>query len=248
MRFASINTKKPDRNEDDSIIDKWNPTTTNLLIRKFLNIFEKVAYVGYTATPYANVFIHHDDPHPVYGEDLFPRSFIISLPHPSNYMGPESVFGLDSDPDRDIEAIEPLPLVRIVNDQSDKIPDGHDRTLTVDELPDSLKRAMKYFLLSCAARRLRSEGVPHNSMLVHVTRFTDVQAQITRLITKELKGLVSRIMSKNDLSDFREIWENDFIPTSNKMAELGFMDATVHEWHEIETSLGFVARVVRVRR
>jgi hypothetical protein len=245
--FASINTKEPERDEDDRIIEEWNPTTTNMLIRMFLNIFKKVAYVGYTATPYANVFIYNNDPHPLYGEDLFPRSFIISLPQPSNYMGPERVFGLDSDPDRDIEAIEPLPLVRIVNDQSDKIPEGHDKKLMVDELPNSLKRAMKCFLLSCAARRLRSEGVPHNSMLVHVTRFTDVQAQITRLITKELKGLVSKIMSKNDLSDFREIWEKDFIPTSTKMKELGFSDATVYEWRQIEESLGFVARVVRVK-
>lgn len=245
--FASINTREPERDEDDNIIEEWNPTTTNMLIRQFLNIFEKVAYVGYTATPYANVFIYNDDPHPLYGEDLFPRSFIISLPQPSNYMGPESVFGLDNDPDRAIEAIEPLPLVRIVNDQSDSIPEGHDKKLRVEELPGSMKRAIKYFLLCCAARRLRSEGVPHNSMLVHVTRFTDVQAQIERLISNELRGMVSRIMSKDELSDFRQIWETDFAITTAKMAELGFRDAAVHEWHQIERSLGIVVRTVRVK-
>ena len=245
--FASINTKEPERDENDKIIEEWDPTTTNKLIRKFLNIFEKKAYVGYTATPYANVFIYHDDPHPRYGEDLFPKNFIISLPQPSNYLGPESIFGIDSDPDQDIEAIEPLPLVRIVNDQSNQIPEGHDKKLKVSKLPDSLTRALKCFLLTCAARRLRSDGVPHNSMLVHVTRFTAVQAQISMLITEELNGLVSRIMSKNDLSDFREIWENDFISTSARMAEMGFSDATVHEWCQIETSLGFVARVMKVK-
>src|SRR5271157_1045754 len=163
------------------------------------------------------------------------------------HVGPERVFGLDCDPGRDIEAVEPLPLVRIVNDQLDRIPDGHKKELMVHQLPDSLKRALKCFLLSCAARRLRSEGVPHNSMLVHVTRFTAVQNQIAALIEKELNGLVSEIMSKNELSDFKEIWETDFIPTSTKMKELGFSDAKIHEWRQIEESLGIVARVVRVK-
>lgn len=239
--FASINTKEPERDENEKIIKEWDPTETNKQIRKILKNFEKKAYVGYTATPYANVFIPNDDIHLLYGDDLFPKNFIIALPQPSNYLGPERVFGLDCDPDQDIESVEPLPLVRIVNDQSDQIPDGHKKGLMVDQLPDSLKRALKCFLLSCAARRLRSEGVPHNSMLVHVTRFTDVQSQIAALIEKELNGLVSRIMSKDELPDFRGIWETDFIPTSTQMMDLGFSDVKTHEWHQIEESLGIVA-------
>jgi hypothetical protein len=245
--FASINTKEPERDEDEKIMKDWDPTETNKQIRKILKNFDKKAYVGYTATPYANVFIPNDDVHLLYGDDLFPKNFIISLPQPSNYLGPERVFGLDCDSDRDIEAIEPLPLVRIVNDQSNRIPDGHKKELIVNQLPDSLKRALKCFLLSCAARRMRSEGVPHNSMLVHVTRFTAIQNQIAALIEKELNGLVSQIMSKNELTDFKEIWERDFIPTSAKMIELGFNDAKIHEWHQIEDSLGVVARIVRLK-
>ncbi len=245
--FASVNTKQPERDENGRIIEDWDPTTTNRLIRQFLNTFDKSAYIGYTATPFANIFIHNDDPHPHYGEDLFPRSFIISLPQPSNYLGPEKVFGLGIDSDEDDEAVEPLPLVRIVDDQLGLIPDGHDKNLKVNDLPDSLKRALKCFLLSCAARRLRSEGIPHNSMLVHVTRYTAVQEQIAALITRELNELVAKIMSQSGLADFQEIWENDFIPTSNEMAELGFRDAVAHEWSEIERSLGIVARVIKVK-
>lgn len=244
--FASINTKETERDEKGYIIKEWDPTETNKMIRIILKSFQKKAYIGYTATPYANVFIPNDDTHMLYGDDLFPKNFIINLPQPGNYIGPERVFGLDCDPDRSIEAVEPLPLVRIVNDQLDQIPDGHKKELIVNQLPDSLKRALKCFLLSCAARRLRSEGVPHNSMLVHVTRFTAVQDQIAALIKKELNGLVSKFMSKDELSDFREIWETDFIPTSTKMMELGLSDAKIHEWRQIEESLGIVARNVHV--
>jgi hypothetical protein len=245
--FASINTKEPEKDENDNIDRDWDPTETNKQIRKILEKFEKKVYVGYTATPYANVFIPSDDIHPIYGDDLFPKNFIINLPQPSNYLGPEKVFGLDCDPDHDAEATGSLPLVRTIGDQSRYIPDGHKKELIVDQLPDSLKHALKCFLLTCAARRLRSEGVPHNSMLVHVTRFTAVQNQISMLIEIELRGLVSRIMSKDDLADFREIWENDFIPTSRKMFELGFSDAKIHEWSQIEGILGIVARAVQVK-
>lgn len=246
--FASINTKQPERDENGKIIDEWDPTATNREIRKLLELFEKSAYVGYTATPYANVFIHKDDTHPSYGEDLFPRSFIITLPEPSNYLGPDKIFGLDEDPDSNTMPVEPLPLVRLVDDQCGKIPEGGlKKDLIINELPDSLKRAMKCFLLSCAARRVRSEGVTHNSMLVHVIRLTAIQQQIKVLIDKELSGFVARIMSRDNLADFRELWEKDFIPTSTKMRELGFKDAKTHEWTEIEKNLGVVARIVTVK-
>lgn len=244
--FASINTKQPDRDENGRINEEWNPTAINRLIRQLLRLFDKCSYVGYTATPYANVFIHIDDTHPRYGEDLFPRSFIVSLPQPSNYMGPEKIFGFD-ETDREVTAIEPLPLVRLVDDHSTCIPEGHDKELIVDSLPHSLKLAMRYFLLGCAERRLRGEGVPHNSMLIHVTRFTAVQQQIKDLVDRELKELASRIMSKDPLADFREIWENDFIPTSHEMTDRGYRDSSIHDWDDVEKSLGVVARVMNVR-
>jgi hypothetical protein len=244
--FASINTKEPEKDENGKIVEEWDPTAINRLIRQLLHLFEKCSYVGYTATPYANVFIHIDDTHPRYGEDLFPRSFIISLPQPSSYMGPEKIFGYEETPD-EIEASEPLPLVRLVDDQSKHIPEGHDKELLVEDLPDSLKKALKCFLLTCAARQLRSEGVPHNSMLVHVTRFTAVQQQIKVLIDKELNGMASRIMSRDALVDFRDIWENDFVPTSKEMIKRGYRDSSTHSWSEIERSLGRIARVLNVR-
>ena len=54
-----------------------------------LNDFEQSAYVGYTATPFANVFQPVLDEHSIeYGLEIFPKSFIISLDAPSNYVGP----------------------------------------------------------------------------------------------------------------------------------------------------------------
>ena len=206
--FASVNTNKSVKNENGEIIQvrdengnivkKWDPTTTNIRIRELLSGFEKSIYIGYTATPYANIFIHKDEPHPQYGEDLFPKHFLVSLPQPSNYIGPEEVFGLKGDLDVGIKASKPLPLVVQVKDNEEIIPNNHKSELNVPFLPDSMKIAIKTFILVCAARRIRSTGVSHNSMLIHVTRYTRVQRQVKDLVESELKILTARIMSGTD--------------------------------------------------
>ena len=75
---ASINTKIVEFDDDGQVLDECEPTVINSLIRRLLDAFEKSAYVGYTATPFANIFIlpHGDTDRE--GEDLFPRSFIIN--------------------------------------------------------------------------------------------------------------------------------------------------------------------------
>ncbi len=246
--YASVNTKKPEIDDNTGkIIDEWDPTTTNRLIRQLLFMFDKSAYVGYTATPYANIFIHKDHTHARYGEDLFPRSFIISLPEPSNYLGPERVFGLEEDPNRGVEETKHLPLIRLVEDHSDLIPNQRQKTLVIGDLTESMKRAIKSFLLSCAVRAIRKEGIPHNSMLIHVTRYTAVQEQIYQLVENELRRLAARIMSGEGLDDFKDIWENDYLKSTRDMADLGFHDAVEHSWQEVVDHLHQTTRVVRLK-
>lgn len=217
---ASINTKLVEFNEEGQVLDDCEPTVINSLIRKLLDAFEKSAYIGYTATPFANIFIlpHGDTERE--GEDLFPRSYILNLPAASNYIGPEKVFGLDADESIGIEHQEGLPIIRIVTDQNFFIPDDHKKTYIPHELPESLKIAMKSFILSIAARMARGQDKSHNSMLIHVTRYTDVQEHIRRLVDEELQFLKQRIEygdgnSENKIMhELEELWFNDFIKTT----------------------------------
>ena len=94
-----------------AVDEDTKPSAINAGIRELLESFDKAAYVGYTATPFANIYIDPSTEHDQYGLDIFPRHFIESLPPPSNYLGPERVFGLQSD-DPDDEDIEPVPIVR----------------------------------------------------------------------------------------------------------------------------------------
>ena len=231
---ASVNTSS----EDD------DPTIINGLIRELLNTFAKKAYIGYTATPFANIFISPEQQSGEHGRDLFPRDFLVNLPVPGNHVGPAKVFGLQENPDG--ENLEPLPLIRIVNDNREHIPDQHRPDLNVEELPGSLKQALKAFILTCAARAVRGVGPPHNSMLVHVTRFVDVQNRIAELVRQELKDLQDRIRYGDGnspvpvMNELQKMWSEDFSPTSAE-ARKQYPDLTQDcqdvSWKEISSQL-----------
>lgn len=248
--YASVNTNKKRENKNSGEREA-DPTKTNMKIRDLLSRFEKSVYIGYTATPYANIFIDKDEVHPVYGEDLFPKHFVISLPKPSNYVGPEDLFGLKGDPDTGIESKHRMPLLSIVKDSEKYIPSGHKSDLSVQKIPESLKKAIRYFIITCAVRRFRKRGVPHNSMLIHVTRYTNVQNQIRTLVAEYLKTLSARIMSGTyDLEDFREVWEKDdisLVKTSESMLKIGFSEAVLPSWNEIRTELFAAIRGIKIK-
>ena len=187
---ASVNTKRdPDA----------DPTIINRRIRQLLASFSRVSFVGYTATPQANIFIPPATDEEVdksrivdgfsLGKDLFPENFIVNLKAPSNYIGPAQVFGLYGDDAIGVEAREPLPMYEEVGDSSDWLSDRHKRDASPGVLPASLKEAMKSFVLACAIRDLRGDDRKHNSMLVHVTRYIDVQKQVKEQIQSELDYL-----------------------------------------------------------
>lgn len=193
---ASINT-----NKDEDIA-----TTINQHIKNILNLCERSGYVGYTATPFANIFI------PIKEDDLFPRDFIINIPPPSNYIGPERVFGIKVLEDDNEENNIVLPIVNRIDDYRDSIPNGHKKDDQFPtELPDSLKTAIKCFILTCAIRKLRGQDKVHNSMLVHVSRYTRWQKQIKELVENTFNSyrLGIEFNSPIILNELKKAFEED---------------------------------------
>ena len=202
--LASVDTRQQEFDEYGQPDEDHDPTKTNKNIRLLLRSFEKVAYVGYTATPFANIYIHDKGRTPELGDDLFPRSFIVNIPAPSNYMGPARVFGVQEDQDAGLEEVTSLPVVRIVADHanSDKVDEtigwmppklldvtGHiPRFDGKKAVPPSLLEAIYAFILATAVRRLRSPGPMFNSMLIHVVRFTKVQREVATQVEAALEG------------------------------------------------------------
>jgi hypothetical protein len=226
---SSINTAKLD--------PETNPTTINTLIRKLLWRCDRVAFVGYTATPYGNIFMDHrsvekrsgrvledlgNDRLPTIGfqddvgADLFPKSFISNLEAPTNYIGPETVFGHPGDENLGIPRRASLPMQVEVEDADAWLPPKHNKTFTVSpDLPDSLCEALRSFLLSVAARLVLGHEEEHMSMLIHVSRFNDVQEQVTKHVGNELAGLIERLRHGHDpeadWTELEELWTRVFV-------------------------------------
>ena len=257
---ASIDTKAVKRigsSEGDLDITEQDPTKINGLIRRILNCFSQSAYVGYTATPFANIFIYPTDENnvgEVYGEDLYPRSFIVNLHAPSNYIGPEKVFGLYKDRTAGINEVLPLPLTRLADDYVDSFPEKHRKDYLVTTIPDSMYRAIYSFILSAAARDVRGQGKKHHSMLVHVTRFVDVQSQITEIIKDKVKQIVLELEMQTGpqysklISDLEHIWIEDFVPTTKTvMSRLDDTGIKELEWEDVKERLYSCASKIEVK-
>ena len=149
-------------------------------IRKLLTLFDRSCYVGYTATPFANIFIDPDSDDEMLGHDLFPRDFIVSLDPPDNYFGATRVFSDDAE-----------RIVRHVDDHADLLPLKHRIDHRIAGLPRTLEAAVRVFVVARAIRLARGHVGQHNSMLVNVSRFVAVQGQIRN----EIQLLVRRIGS-----------------------------------------------------
>lgn len=257
---ASIDTKSAKRiggTAVDPDSAEQDPTKINGLIRQILNCFSQSAYVGYTATPFANIFIYPTDLNDVnelYGEDLYPRSFIVNLQAPSNYIGPEKVFGLYRDKTANIEEVKPLPLIRIADDYNQYFPEKHKTDLVVSGIPDSLYRAIYSFILSKAAREIRGQGNKHHSMLVHVTRFVNVQMQITELLKDAVNKIVEQLEFRTGpqyellIKNLKDMWEEDFLPTTKAVSEaIDDNGINVINWEEIEPLLFSCASKIEIK-
>ena len=212
---ASVNTKDMEKSED--------PTTINGLIRKILSVFKCKSYVGYTATPFANIFIPHRTDDDVYGKDLFPKDFIAKAPRPDLYVGAREFFGLGDD-----EKIPTMPLYREIIKGKCFLGKGTKKSDPIGELPVEMKDAVKCFLLSTAVRNLRGQRNKPNTMLVHVVRFVDQQDIIKRRLQDYVQNGIFNYVQFGDAGirdDFQQIYENDYLPTTQKL-KVGFSKYT----------------------
>jgi hypothetical protein len=246
---GSIDTNKMKKDIYGDPDPEHNPTTLNRNIRKLLKHFSHSAYVGYTATPFANIFIHDKvSQKSVHGEDLFPRSFITNLSAPANYFGPVRVFGLNEDNDIGQEEVKGLPVIRTREVEKDayqwlSFPHRKDTVPLYEgerKVPHSLRKAIRSFVLTTAARRARKQFKEHNSMLIHVTRFNDVQMHVYEQVLEEMNLISSHIKRNTDTyrsiigPELKNLWESDFVPTT---AAIDDTECPVMKWEELEPHL-----------
>lgn len=179
----------------------------NPLIRRILDGLPKSAYVGYTASPFANLLI---DPA---ADDLYPQHFVVNLPKPDGHYGTEVLFGRYALDGEDPESVDDgYDMIRSV--PSCDVECVRPRTRAeVDtfspEIAESLRDAVRYFWLATAARRTRGTGTPHSTMLVH----TSVNTLVHDSFRAPLEHLRARTRASLDdprlLDELRGLWDTE---------------------------------------
>lgn len=159
-------------------------TAINKGIIALLERLPRAAYIGYTATPFANIFIN-----PTAEKDLFPRDFIVDLPRPRAYFGAERIFGREilwHDPED--ATFEGTDIVRTVStDDPDERPalqpaKAAERDEFEPSVPESLAAAFDYFVLATACRYARGDDDQHSSMLVHTSQYVSVHSKLQSVL------------------------------------------------------------------
>lgn len=216
---ASINTNKED----------LDPTRTNAMIRRILGLFAKSCYVGYTATPFANIFINPDAYDDDVQEELFPRDFIYCLDAPTTYFGAEKVF---------LNEASSESIIRPIDDCEDLIPYSHKRDDLVQELPPSLYRALDEFIVARAIRNLRGQASKHCSMMINVSRFVPVQKAVRDFLSLREKKIREAVLANYAMPE-EVSSKNMYMQGLKEAFDAEYADVGV-TWAEVKAALNGV--------
>ncbi len=202
--YASINTSKKGQDR----------TAVNKLIGEILADSNCRAYVAVTATPFANIFIDDEE-----RQDLFPEDFIYELDSPTEYLGAKQLFGdLDEGPSfnggqgkhfvRRISQAEIDPWLGLKQHKNDR--------LGGNGLDSQLRHAINTFIVACAVDN--PDGRPNNrrSMLIHVSRFVDIQQQVADRVFSYMRSMKEAVRANHPDSDslisgLKEAYETEYL-------------------------------------
>ncbi len=205
--LASINTKGTERLNEAS--------GTNKLIRTILcKACRNVTYVGYTATPFANVFVKpYSEVSAEDADDIFPDDFIVTLPTPPGYSGVKDFFGITKDTQFDDSCLRKDLLAEI--SESDRAGFKKYQAAGVasrDQVnlffPDSLRKAMMCFLIGVGVKI--SRGIRENcTMLVNVDVRTIYNQSLRENVRDNFESICNQFLTLPEArEDFKNYWEN----------------------------------------
>lgn len=194
---AGINTKKIVSASEEQERNRINSLIVNLVGgcdpngNKTAVSYQAMNYIGYTATPYANILNESGR------ESLYPRNFISTLAVSKEYFGPQQIFGVDG---MDYDGMD---IVRtITTEELDIIKDIHEGDTTV--MPDALKNAICWFLCGSAAMRIWGHNKPV-SMLVH----TSQKQAHHKFVADIIQDWLRITDNKKIIADCKDLWTEE---------------------------------------
>ena len=197
----------------NSSTDENDVTATNECLRRILSILPCSSYVGYTATPFANVLINPCPSDRTGIDDLYPKDFITALETSPAYFGTARLFGRPpADPAAPAPEESGLDVIRLVSDDDQAMlqPErGEPIESFSPEMPPSLEDAILWFLACCAARHERGQADRHMTMLVHTSALVAVHRGVQDLIGRWVHGRRAALHDPGSAATRRllDLWE-----------------------------------------
>lgn len=203
---ASINTKDNRKKKVDEELER---TAVNEQITKLLSICPRSQYIGYTATPFANVFVDPADP-----QDLYPRHYVLMLNEPPEYKGAkwfhDQMNFADNPEDATIENSNSKALIRELVEE-----DGLSEEFFDSLREQELQEALDMFVLTGGIKKFRKKhhsglDFKHHTMLVHeavdTKSHTNARKTLSDIWTKRMYGMGGA------WEDLENLYESQVLP------------------------------------
>ncbi len=210
-----------------------NKALTDLIDPTFM---PRVSYVGYSATPFANML----------GEaqpgSLYPEDFIVSLPRNEGYFGAAELFGREPQNDED-EGVEGADIVRdISNDEVDRVrPSKTGGASSGPPVEGALRDSILWFILAHSLRMLRGEGIPvWSTMMIHTSQNIGPHSAMQKVV-KDFINAISADSSSVLEAEVRNLYEREIGAAAHLEPE-----ATTFDWPEIWAEFGSTTANLKV--
>jgi hypothetical protein len=187
---ASVNTKRMGIGYDPNA-DQTARTAVNKKILELTGLAAgAVNYVGYTATPAANLLSE-----PPGKNTLFPRDFIRSLPESVSYLGAKQIHGADACTGTIVSnsnGLDGLNVTREIPEKDKHIVDEIEGG-KIHQLPKTLQDSIAWFLCASAFRRASRHKSP-TTMLVHTSQRQGEHENMAKAIANWLTTQKNQIL------------------------------------------------------
>lgn len=232
--FLLIDDESDQATPDSSADIDDEPTAINQLMRQIWARIENGSYIGYTATPFANVFMDPNSENRSELAELYPKNFVHVMPTPSNYFGAERIFGLDggSAHHETPDVIRTVPETEL----RQLAPKSEEPAVTA-----SLEEALRWFIVAAAVRRARGQQSKHSTMLIHTTHRVDPHFEMRDAVQDFLAPL-KREAREGDVESFREVFHREM----DRSPELYTGDGAAVSWPRVQEEIPNVLRQLRL--
>jgi hypothetical protein len=228
---------------DQATVNTGTEAKRNAINKALMDILDpsflpRNSYVGYSATPFANILADTTD---VGG--IYPKDFVVSLKASPGYFGAAKLFGTDI-LEGDEDAPQAANIVRNIPESEAEIVCPPKKRADAEKwepvMQAELEKSIMWFVLATATRWARGDQDKWSTMMVHTSSNIKPHEKTHKMISAYIQGLESTWDSPQTLDKFETLWSDEIDIAS------GLEPEHDRSWKEAKKHIGSVISNVHV--